>query len=100
MSKFMVTVLTGVFVMGVSSVSFAGMFDKAIEATEEANTMAEKANTTAKDAKAKIDSEEQKAIEAQDASTQESGSMMDQAKETVKKTVNDTVNEKVDNFGK
>lgn len=36
MSKLMITVLTGVFVMGVCSVSFAGMFDQLLEATEEA----------------------------------------------------------------
>jgi hypothetical protein len=96
MSKFMIAVLTGVFVMGVSSVSFAGMFDKAVEATEQANTMA-------KDAKATADSAEQKAIEAQDASTQESGGLMDQAKGKAKETVNDTqgtVNEKIDSIGK
>ena len=93
MSKLMITVLTGVFVMGVCSVSFAGMFDKAIEATEQANTMT-------KDAKATADSAEQKTIEAQSASTQDSGSVIDQTKETVKETVNDKVNQTVDNFGK
>lgn len=36
MSKLMITVLTGVFVMGVCSVSFAGMFDQLLEATEKA----------------------------------------------------------------
>ena len=57
----------------------------------------------AKDAKAATDSAEGKAIEAQDASTQESGGLMDQAKGKAKETVNDTggtVNEKIDNFGK
>ena len=95
MAKLMIALVTGLFVMSVSSVSFAGMFDKAIEATEQANTMA-------KDTKAKADSTEQKAIEAQDSSTQESGSLMDQAKGKAKETVNDTqgtVNEKIDNFG-
>ena len=94
MSKLIIAVLTGVFVLGVSSVSFAGMFDQAIEATEEANTMA-------KDAKATADSTEQKAIEAQGSSTQESGSLMDQAKGKAKESVNDTggtVNEKIDKF--
>lgn len=89
----MITVLTGVFVMGVCSVSFAGMFDQLLEATEEANTMA-------KDAKATADSVEQKTIEAQGASTQDSASIIDQTKKTVKKTVNDKVNQTVDNFGK
>ena len=96
MSKFMIAVLTGVFVMGISSVSFAGMFDKAVEATEKTDAMA-------KDAKATTDSAEQKDIEAQGASNQESGSLMDQAKGKAKETVNDTggtVNEKIDNVGK
>jgi hypothetical protein len=89
MAKFMIAVLTGLFVMGLSSVSFAGMLDQAVESTEKANTMA-------KDAKAKSDSVEQKAIEAQNASKQESGSMMDQAKETAK----ETVNKEIDKIGK
>ena len=61
MTKFMIAVVASLFVMSVSSLSFAGMFDKAVEATEQADTMA-------KDAKAKADSAEQKTIEAQDAS--------------------------------
>ena len=89
MAKLMIAVLTGLFVMGLSSVSFAGMLDQAVESTEKANTMA-------KDAKATTDSAEKKAIEAQDASKQETGSLVDQAKETAK----ETVNEKIDNIGK
>ena len=89
MTKFMIAVVTGLFVMSVGSVSFAGMFDKAVEATEQANTMA-------KDAKEKADSAEQKTIEAQDASKQQPGSMVDQAKEAAK----ETVNEKIDSVGK
>ncbi len=89
MAKLMIAMLTGLFVMGLSSVSFSGMLDQAVESTEKANTMA-------KDAKAKSDNAEQKAIEAQDASKPESGSMMDQAKESAK----ETVNEEIDNIGK
>jgi F0F1-type ATP synthase membrane subunit b/b' len=89
MAKLMIAMLTGLFVMGLSSVSFSGMLDQAAESTEKANTMA-------KDAKAKSDNAEQKAIEAQDASKQESGSMTDQAKETAK----ETVNEEIDKIGK
>ena len=89
MAKLMIAVFTSLFVMGLSSVSLAGMLDQVVEGTEKANTMA-------KDAKAKSDSAEKKAIEAQDASKQESGSMTDQAKETAK----ETVNEKIDNIGK
>jgi F0F1-type ATP synthase membrane subunit b/b' len=89
MTKFMMAVVASLFVMSVSSLSFAGMFDEAVEATDQANAMA-------KDAKAKADSAEQKTIEAQDASKQESTSMVDQAKEAAKKTVN----EKIVNLGK
>jgi len=89
MTKFMILVVASLLVMSVSSLSFAGMFDKAVEATEQANTMA-------KDAKEKADSTEQKTIEAQDASKQQTGSMLDQAKEAAK----ETVNEKIDSIGK
>ena len=90
MKKFMIAALTGVFVVGVGSFSFAGgMLDKAVEATGKADEMA-------KDAKAKADGAESKAIEAKDASTQESGSMVDQAKETAK----EKVNTEIDNLGK
>ena len=89
MAKLVIAVFTSLFVMGLTSVSLSGMLDQAIEGTEKANTMA-------KDAKAKTDSAEKKAIAAQDASKQESGSMVDQAKEEAKKTVN----EKIDNIGK
>ena len=89
MTKLMIAVVMGLFVISLSSISFAGMLDQAVESTEKANTMA-------KDAKAKSDSAEKKAIEAQDASKQESGSMTDQAKETAK----ETVNEEIDKIGK
>jgi F0F1-type ATP synthase membrane subunit b/b' len=89
MKKLMIAVLTGLFVMSLGIGSFAGMLDKAVEATESANTMA-------KDAKEAKDSAEEKSIKAQDASKSETGSMMDQAKETAK----ETVNEKIDSIGK
>ena len=89
MKKLMIAVCASLFVIGIGSVTFAGMLDKAVEATEKATSMA----TSAKE---KADGMEEKAIEAKDASTTESGSMMDQAKETVK----ETVNEKIDSLGK
>ena len=90
MAKFMIAVLTGLFILGLGSFSFAGgMLDTAVEATGKADAMA-------KDAKAKSDSAESKAIEAQDASKKESGSMVDQAKEAAK----ETVNTEIDNLGK
>ena len=85
----MIAVLTGLFVLGLSSVSFAGMLDGVTDATEKADTMAKEAN-------AKTESAEQKSIEAQDASKKESRSMMDQAKESAK----ETVNEEIDAIGK
>jgi len=93
MTKLMIAVFTGLFVMGVCSVSFAGTPEKAVDATEQANTMA-------KDAKATADSVEQKSIKAQDAPKQEAGSIIDQTKETAKETVNESVNETIDNPGK
>ncbi len=90
MSKLMTGVVVGLFVMGLGSVSMAGgMLDKAVDATEKANTMA-------KDAKEATDNAEQKTIEAQDASKQEAGSLSDQAKEAAKEEVNTTI----DNLGK
>lgn len=89
MTKLMIAVLTGLFLLSVGSVSLAGMLDQVVEGTEKANTMA-------KDAKATTDSAEKKAIETQDASKQETGSLVDQAKETAK----ETVNEKIDSIGK
>ena len=89
MQKFMIAVVTSLFVMSVSSVAFAGMLDSVVETTEKADAMA-------KDAKAKTDSVEEKSIEAQDASKQEAGGMMDQMKEGAK----EHVNEKIDSIGK
>ncbi len=89
MKKFMIAVVTGLFVLSVGSVSIAGMLDKAVEATEKADAMAKEAQTT-------TESAEQKSIEAQNASTQEAGGMMDQMKEEAK----ETVNEQIDNLGK
>jgi hypothetical protein len=84
MTKLMITVLTGLFVMSLGSVSLAGMLDKltgkADEATQEASETVESTKAEAGEA-----------IEAQDASTKESGSMMDEAKETVKETVDETI---------
>ena len=93
MRKFMIAVVTGLFVMSVGSVSFAGMLDslkgKAEEAKQEASETMEKK-----------EAEPGKAIEAKDATKEEVGGMMDQAKETAKETVSKTVNEKIDTLGK
>ncbi|MCZ6801254.1 MAG: hypothetical protein O7F12_12285, partial [Nitrospirae bacterium] len=100
MHKFMIAVLTSLFVMGVCSVSFAGVFDDAVNATEKANTMAKDAKTTTDSAEQIADNAKQigneTQNEAQAASNQESESMKNQAKESAKKNVN----EKIDNFFK
>ena len=89
MKKFMIAVVTGLFVMSVGSLSFAGMMDslkgKAEEAKQEASETMEKKEV-----------EPGKAIEAQDATKKEAGGMMDEAKETAK----ETVDEKIDSLGK
>lgn len=57
----------------------------------------------AKDAKATADSAEQKSIETQNASTQETEVLKDQARGKAKETVSDTqgiLNEKIDSIGK
>ncbi len=84
MKKLIVIVCATLFVMGIGSASFAGMLDQAVDATEKANSMATSAKETA-------DSTENKAIEAKDASTTESGSLVDQAKESAKETTNETI---------
>lgn len=89
MKKLMIAVCASLFLLGMGSASFAGMFDEAVDATEKANTMA-------KDAKDTAESTEEKSIDAKDASTKKSESMVDQAKETAK----ETVNEQIDNLGK
>jgi hypothetical protein len=89
MTKLMIAVVMGLFVMSLGSVSFAGMMDKLTGQAEEAK---QEAQETAE----KKGAESGKAIEAKDATEQEGGGMMDQAKETAK----ETVNEKIDNIGK
>ena len=59
MAKFMIAVLTGLFVMGVCSVSFAGVFDDVVNTTEKANTMAKDAKTTADSAEQMADNAKQ-----------------------------------------
>ena len=49
MAKLMVAVLTGLFVMGLSSVSFAGVLDRVADTTEKANPMAKDAKVPRQD---------------------------------------------------
>jgi len=89
MTKLMIAVVMGLFVMSLGSVSFAGMMDtltgKGEEAKQEAHETMEKKGA-----------ESGKAIEAKDAAKEESGGMMDKAKETAK----DQAKEKIDTLGK
>ena len=89
MTKLMIAVVMGLFVMSLSIVSFAGMMDTL-------TGQAEEAKKDAQETVEKKGAESEKAIEAKDATKQEAGGMMDQAKETAK----ETVNEKIDNIGK
>ncbi len=89
MQKFMIAVVTSLFVMSIASVSFAGMMDSLKGKAEEAKQEASETMETK-------EAEPGKAIEAQDATKEEAGGMMDEAKETVK----ETVNEKIDDIGK
>ncbi len=89
MKKFMIAVVTGLFVMSVGSVSFAGMMDslkgKAEEAKQEAHETMENKEV-----------EPGKTIDAQDATKEEAGGMMDEVKEGAKGKANETI----DNIGK
>ena len=89
MTKLMIAVVMGLFVMSLGNVSFAGMMDtltgQAEETKKEAQETAEKKGA-----------ESGKAIEAKDATEQEGSGMMDQAKETAK----DQAKEKIDTLGK
>ncbi len=90
MKKFMISLLTGLFIMSVSTLSLAGMLDDLKATAEETK---QEASEAMKSEKADVE----KAIEAKDASTkEEAGNMMDQAKDKVK----ETVNEKIDAIGK
>ena len=90
MKKFMISILTGLFIMSVGSLSLAGMLDDLKATAEETK---QEASEAMKSEKADVE----KAIEAKDASTkEEAGNMMDQAKDKVK----ETVNEKIDAIGK
>ena len=89
MARLMIAVLTGLFVMSLGSVSFAGMMDS-LTGKEK------KKKKEAQETVEKKGAETGKAIEAKDATKQDAGSMMDQAKETAK----ETVNEKIDSIGK
>ncbi|MGP0593479.1 hypothetical protein ACTRXD_13225 [Nitrospira sp. T9] len=99
MKKVLTAVLSVLCVVGVAGVSAAGMMDtlkgesdKATEASTDAHKgmdMTEHAN--------------EHAIEAQGATKEEAGGMMDQIKEGAKGEVNktkDTANETIDNIGK
>lgn len=99
MKKVLSAVLSVLFVVGVAGVSFAGMMDtlkgKADETTQ-TSTDAHKGMDMTEHAK-------EHAIEAQSATKEEAGGMMDQIKEGAKGEVNktkDTANETIDNIGK
>ena len=89
MKKLMISVLTGLFLMSLGSVSLAEMLDKLKGKAEKAKQEASETMGN-KEASETMESQEaapEKSIEAQDATKEESSGMMDKAKETVKEAV-------------
>jgi hypothetical protein len=85
----MSTVGMSIFVMSLGSVSFAGMMDSL-------DGKAEEAKQDASETMENKEAEPGKAIEAQDATKEEAGGMMDRVKEGAK----EHSNEMIDNVGK
>ena len=95
MKKFMVTMVTGLFLVGLTSLSFAGMADDLMKKSDEATQKVNEANAQAQEGKQKLDAG-QEAIEAQSATKQETGDMTQQLKEAAKEKSSETI----DNLGK
>ncbi len=91
MKKLMISVLTGLFLMSLGSVSLAGMMDKLKGKAEEAKqeTSETMENQEASKMMESQEAEPERSIEAQDATKEESGGMMDKAEETVKEKLGD-----------
>ena len=92
-------VLSVLFVIGLAGVSTAGMMDTMKGQAQEAS----EASTDAHKGMDMMDAGKEQAIEAQSATKEEVGGMMDQLKEGAKGEVNEKgkeVNETIDNIGK
>ncbi len=95
MKKFMVTMVTGLFLVGLTSLSFAGMADDLMKTSDEATQKVNEANAQAQEGKQKLDAG-QEAIEAQSATKQGTGDMPQQLKDAAKEKSTETI----DNLGK
>ncbi|HBP90171.1 MAG: hypothetical protein KC592_04850 [Nitrospira sp.] len=94
MKQVLSAVLAVVFVVGLVGMSTAGMMDTLKGKAEEAKEASSQAQ--AHEAMGMKGAEKEQAIEAQGATTQEEGGMMDQVKESAKEKTNETI----DNIGK
>lgn len=95
MKKLMIAVFAGLFVMSLGSASMAGMLDKLKGDAKDAKAEASEAveNTEAASEESASDAAaSDKSIEAKDATKEESGGMMDKAKDKAK--------DKIDELGK
>jgi len=72
MKKLMVTMVTGLFLVGLTSLSLAGMMDDLLKQSDEATQKVNEANAQAQEGKQKLDAG-QEAIEAQSATNQGTG---------------------------
>ena len=95
MKKFMVTMVTGLFLVGLAGLSLAGMADDLLKKSDEATQKVNEANAQAQEGKQKLDAG-QEAIEAQSATKQGTGDMPQQLKDAAKEKSNETI----DNLGK
>ena len=95
MKKFMVTMVTGLFLVGLTSLSLAGTMDDVLKKSDEATQKVNEANAQAQEGKQKIDAG-QEAIEAQSATSEGTGDMTQQLKDAAKEKSNETI----DNLGK
>ena len=94
MKKFMVTMVTGLFLVGLGSLSLAGMTDDLLKKSDEATQKVNEANAQAQEGKQKLDAGQE--IKAESATKQGTGDMTQQLKGAAK----DKSNETIDNLGK
>lgn len=95
MKKFMVTMVTGLFLVGLAGMSLAGMADDMLKKSDEATQKVNEANAQAQEGKQKLDAGTQ-GIDTQGASSQGSSDMTQQLKDAAKEKSNETI----DNLGK
>ncbi|MDX2348027.1 MAG: hypothetical protein QNK38_04180 [Nitrospirota bacterium] len=94
MKKFMVTMVTGLFLVGLGSLSLAGMTDDLLKKSDEATQKVNEANAQAQEGKQKLDAGQE--INAESATKQGTGDMTQQLKGAAKEKSNETI----DNLGK